>query len=265
MWIGERSQVRVRDLLLFLVVMWKWPGVGERWGEVAGRGWDGGLGLGRSVRVGECAPAMVKADNTTREHKNQGLLVYCAWLVASGKFVSCSDDFFEVGHTHNGVDQRFSTICKLLSRMATIETPSAFMDAVRSRLPPQGGREVHVEILAGTHDWGAFFSVLGVKVSGLTSTHLQRSSNHSWRICRRQDLPMFNKLRPSDWELEVPKVLQCNAPLPAHVASSSSSSVSSSLSPSSSSSSSASSPPYVSQRLAYFVGQLCGDVERVDR
>ena len=41
-----------------------------------------------------------QADNTPREHKNQQLLIWSAFLVCTNKFESVTNDFFEVGHTH---------------------------------------------------------------------------------------------------------------------------------------------------------------------
>ena len=146
-----------------------------------------------------------KADNTPREHKNAGLLLFSGWLVATGRFASCSNSFFEVGHTHNVVDQRFSSVTRLLRRCQSLQTPGAFAAEIQQKLQPTCNREVVVEQLPGAHAWHEFFDHLGVGVSGLTSTAVQPHANHCWRVVRRADLHVFRKSSGADWEVEVPE------------------------------------------------------------
>jgi hypothetical protein len=53
-------------------------------------------------------------------------------LVASGRADSISNHFFTVGHTHNGVDQRFSIIGGELIKSEVLETPDDFLDVIQS-------------------------------------------------------------------------------------------------------------------------------------
>ena len=174
----------------------------------------------QSVRARRCRKqshrSRWKADNTPREHKNAGLLLFSGWLVATGRFASCSNSFFEVGHTHNVVDQRFSSITRLLRRCQSLQTPGAFADEVQRQLQPTCNREVVVEQLPGAHAWHEFFDHLGVGVSGLTSTALQPHANRCLRLVRRGDLHVFRKSSEADWEVEVPEASRCRSSAQSH-------------------------------------------------
>ena len=48
-------------------------------------------------------------DNCSRENKNKYMLAYCNWLLANGVFRDIHISFLPVGHTHEDIDQMFST------------------------------------------------------------------------------------------------------------------------------------------------------------
>lgn len=147
-----------------------------------------------------------QADNTPREHKNQQLLVWSAFLVCTNKFESVTNDFFEVGHTHNVCDQRFSVLAPRLSRSPVLECPEEFADVIRNQVEPTGGRELLVEIIEGAHNWNAYFENMNVSIAGLTTTQKERQVNHSWRIVRRVDVDLYHKASSKDWAVdEVPE------------------------------------------------------------
>ena len=69
----------------------------------------------------------------------------------SGVARSISNTFFRVGHTHNGVDQRFAVIAGLLAQQPVLQTPEDFVGVVDAGLPRVSSRDVHVEVLTGSH------------------------------------------------------------------------------------------------------------------
>jgi hypothetical protein len=48
-------------------------------------------------------------DNCSHENKNKYMLAYCHWLVFNQVFRSITISFLLVGHTHEDIDQMFST------------------------------------------------------------------------------------------------------------------------------------------------------------
>ena len=104
----------------------------------------------------------IQADNTTRESKNQHFATFTSYLVASEKFDASETQFLQVGHTHNGQDQRFSTVATVLSRAPVLEDVHDFADWIRNNVQPARGRQLHVEILGNTFDFQAWFSKLGM-------------------------------------------------------------------------------------------------------
>jgi len=66
---------------------------------------------------------IVAADNTTRESKNQIFANHMATMVCRGVFEDDAVEFLRAGHTHNELDQRFSTVAAILSRAPTLEDP----------------------------------------------------------------------------------------------------------------------------------------------
>ena len=74
----------------------------------------------------------VKYDNCAREGKNQHMLKYLSLLVHRNIFRSTQDGQAQVGHTHDRLDQEFSTIASVLSRAPRLETPMAFISSIQS-------------------------------------------------------------------------------------------------------------------------------------
>ena len=64
---------------------------------------------------------LISADNTTREAKNSTFATFVSYLVGAGHFRDADVHFLTTGHTHNAVDQRFSTCAAILARAATLE------------------------------------------------------------------------------------------------------------------------------------------------
>ena len=74
---------------------------------------------GRAMPMNLC----IGADNTARENRNQWLNKWSAYLITSGLFRSVSINFFQVGHTHAAIDQKFSIIATALVQQSVLEVP----------------------------------------------------------------------------------------------------------------------------------------------
>ena len=93
---------------------------------------------------------VINADNTTRESKNQFFLGTEAVLVGQNKFSEIDGEFPKTGHTHNELDQRFSSVGTSLSRAPVLEDMHAFKNYMIENVQPARGRDLHVEILEST-------------------------------------------------------------------------------------------------------------------
>jgi len=145
----------------------------------------------------------VAADNTTRESKNQWFANFQGCLVSRGKFLTAQQQFLPSGHSHNELDQRFSTVATALSRAPTLEDPEEFAHWIREHVKPVRGRRLHVEVLDATYDFQHWFTkAFGFNVSGLASTHLEPNANHVWHFVARGALPQVCG-GPADVEVQM--------------------------------------------------------------
>ncbi len=128
--------------------------------------------------------------------------------MASRRFQSVGAEFFEVGHTRNLCDQRFSILAPHLSRSPILETPEDFMKVMREKLKPPEGRELTAEKIETGHNWTELFGELGITISGLATTHLQPVVNHAWRVIRRADMADYKHGDDAAWEIEIPSAAQ---------------------------------------------------------
>lgn len=132
--------------------------------------------------------AIIAADNTPREAKNQFFATFAASLVSQHHFDTLEVQFLQAGHTKNEIDQRFSTIATALSRAPVLETPTDFANWILQHVRPLHGKELHVFVLDETWDFQKMYQDYNVQISGLTATHLQPNANHLWRFECRQTL-----------------------------------------------------------------------------
>ena len=103
----------------------------------------------------------LKFDNTAREGKNQHLAKFLAWLTATGVFLSAQDGQGEVGHTHDGLDQRFGVIATILSQTKLLSTPGEFKKVIENQLQTCRNRVLIVEKLEAAFNWQAVFRPAG--------------------------------------------------------------------------------------------------------
>ena len=132
---------------------------------------------------------IVSADNTARESKNQHFANFSGYLVGTERFDCVENQFLKTGHTHNELDQRFSSVATALSRAPSLEDKEEFAEWIRSKVKPAAGRTLHVEVLDTTYDFQSWFYGLDAKISGLASTHFEPDTCHVWRFIRRSLVP----------------------------------------------------------------------------
>ena len=79
----------------------------------------------RAMGEGHSFPAvmLVNVDNTPRESKNSFLASYLASLVSRGLFREIECQYLQCDHTHNELDQRFSTMSSKISKADHLEDP----------------------------------------------------------------------------------------------------------------------------------------------
>ena len=76
----------------------------------------------------------VQLDNIARENKNSIVFGYLSMLVNQGVFKKIKVNFLLVGHTHDHIDQMFSTFSRQLSRHDAFTLPKLvyiISDAIR--------------------------------------------------------------------------------------------------------------------------------------
>ncbi len=130
----------------------------------------------------------INADNTPRETKNQIWAGFCSYLISQQVFSCIETQFLQVSHTHNELDQRFSSLASLIKKAECLETMEEMADFLKANMVPAQNRELMVEITAGTHDFKSWMAPCDFQVSGLTSTAKEPFTNHLWRFCRRADV-----------------------------------------------------------------------------
>ena len=158
----------------------------------------------------------VNADNTAREAKNQFACLTNAWMVSSNKFGAMEQGHPKTGHSHNEVDQRFSSANAKLKGAPTLEDPWAVKEWCQRNLQPVRGRKLHVEVLSSLMDFRKWLTPLDVKITGLAAVQDQLDTCHSWRFIQRRLLGAISGMDESivdnqhpDWQNVEPHPLDC--------------------------------------------------------
>ncbi len=130
---------------------------------------------------------VIAIDNTAREGKNQVFAQFCAWM-ASQIFANVEIQYMQVSHTHNELDQRFSSMARVVKRADSIQSLDDLHLYLEQNMTPAAGRMMHVEVVKNTFYFNGWLqSMTGCQISGLTSTR-KEGANHLWRFCRREFL-----------------------------------------------------------------------------
>ena len=133
------------------------------------------------------AHLIVAIDNTPREGKNQYFAQFCAFL-ASYLFETVEVQYMQVSHTHNELDQRFSSMASLIKRCDCLQSLEDLKTYLEQHMRPAQGRALSVHLLGNTWSFKTWFDTTGCRISGLTATRLEPNANHLWRFSRRERL-----------------------------------------------------------------------------
>jgi hypothetical protein len=96
----------------------------------------------------------IQADNCGRKNKNVYILALCGTLVALEVFKEIQLSFLLVGHTHEVIDQRFSTILATL-KCQDIHSLKELLSTIKQN-PPYTEPFVVTEHLEYIRDWKSF-------------------------------------------------------------------------------------------------------------
>ena len=146
----------------------------------------------------------LQQDNTSRECKNQFIVMFAVKLVALSVFEWVTLSYLVTGHTHENIDGTFG---QLTVKLAATEFNSAKeVVAILSKLFKDLGvdpgaranaRAYKLDEVADWHDW---WDELGLNLSRLTGPE----APHWFRICRRKDLgtlPNTQAERTTPWQV----------------------------------------------------------------
>lgn len=139
------------------------------------------LGAGHSF-PGEL---VVMCDNTPREAKNSHFGCFLSSLVGRSLFSATEVHFLQVDHTHNELDQRFSTLASHIKQADVIEDIADLVLYLQTHVTAAANRTLIVEELNSTMDFKKYLSSVNLHLSGLTSTHMKPNANHMWRFAHR--------------------------------------------------------------------------------
>ena len=127
----------------------------------------------------------VNTDNTTREGVNNTFATFLAMLPAMRKFEDTKSARLVKDHTHNELDQRFSSLATCLSQAGCLEDEGEFRDHILENFKPAGGRHLHVEVLRNTFDFQSWFESLGIHFKGICPTQGEPRVTHVWHFVQR--------------------------------------------------------------------------------
>ena len=87
----------------------------------------------------------IQMDNCGRENKNNTVCRFAGMMTGSGRCHSCLLSFLESGHSHEDIDQFFSTLSNLIEGRREIHTPDQFVTILDSFLQDQSVRPFEQE------------------------------------------------------------------------------------------------------------------------
>jgi hypothetical protein len=141
----------------------------------------------------------IQADNCGRENKNVYILALCGTLVALGIFKEIQLSFLLVGHTHEDIDQRFSTISAALKRQ-DIHSLKELL-SIKKEKPTRTEPFVVAEHLEHIRDWKSFITPY-LRSNELIGT----SQPHHFRFFMEDNIPWVQSkmyARTLRWEPEM--------------------------------------------------------------
>ena len=145
------------------------------------------------AQAGKSMPAHFRlhSDNATGEAKNQTLMRFASYLVATERFETVSLTQFRVGHTHGLIDQRFAEVRKALAESPVLSTPAEFCQAIREGVTPHGQRQLRASHVTAALNWSDYFGKLPTETSGHTQTKGKTDAHleavHSFQFMLRRN------------------------------------------------------------------------------
>ncbi len=110
----------------------------------------------------------VQADNSAAEAKNQFLLLYFATLIHYGIFDEVHFHTLIPGHTHEDIDQLFSTLHQAVEKENNIETIPALINFIKSGVYSTSPK---VTWMSRVYNWKQWFEGFGRRLKGHKSPH----------------------------------------------------------------------------------------------
>ena len=128
---------------------------------------------------------VINVDNTPRESKNSHFGSFLGMLVAKRVFQNIQVEYMQVDHTHNELDQRFSTMAATIKAADHLEDMDDLCHWLTNHMKATSDRSLHIEVLQNTHNFRDWLGAFDLHAQGLTSTHLEPFANHVWRFTTR--------------------------------------------------------------------------------
>ena len=123
----------------------------------------------------------IQLDNTARENKNSTVFGYLSMLVNQGLFRKVKVNFLLVGHTHDHIDQMFSTFSRQLSRQDAFTLPKLF-DVICDAYTPRP-KVLHLKEI---YDFKRYISDGGVGNAKVLAQLNNISFNHIFMIKKNE-------------------------------------------------------------------------------
>lgn len=146
---------------------------------------------------------VINVDNTARESKNSFFGSFCATLVHRGIFQEVEVQYLQCDHTHNELDQRFSTMASKIRKADYLQDPDDLVQFLQGNMTAAAGRELVVEALPNTWNFKDWMVGYDLHAKGLTATHLEPYANHLWRFTKRYMMDIEDKdiqIFHPDWQ-----------------------------------------------------------------
>ena len=159
--------------------------------------------LGKSIDT-RSIELIIQSDNCGRETKNNTLLRWAGLMTATFRLKRIELRFLETGHSHEDVDQYFSSVAQFIEEHSEIHTANAFVDVLnkfhsdRKIRPHEAERAAY--LVDATRDWKSFLQI------GCRYNHVKgiagRGAPHVFAFDRAADIP--GPLELFVWLMRIP-------------------------------------------------------------
>lgn len=113
----------------------------------------------------------IQLDNTSSSNKNNTVLSFLALLTGIGLIFSAAASFLRVGHTHEDIDQWFSSLARWVrSKLMYAETLSDFQESFVQffkKHPRHHEKNAKVLRFDNIRNWKSYLACMGKKIKGI--------------------------------------------------------------------------------------------------